>query len=103
MKKKLLDQAIALAARGYQVAVQREDDENGNHVWVAYVPEMPSCFAQGDNVEGAIAALKTVREDYIYFLLKHGVAVPEPKPAHRESTRDISWIKRADAEIINSE
>ena len=84
MNRELLDQAIRLAARGYQVAVEREEDENGNHVWVAYVPEMPSCSAQGDSVEGAIEALKTVREDYIYFLMKHGVPVPEPKP--REAT-----------------
>ncbi len=81
MNKELLDQAIALAARGYQVGVQREDDENGNLVWVAFVPEMPSCFAQGDTVEGAIEALKTVREDFIYFLMKHGVPVPEPTSA----------------------
>ena len=87
MNRKLLDQAIALAARGYQVGVQREDNENGNPVWVAFVPEMPSCFAQADTVEGAIKALKIVREDYIYFLLKHGVPVPEPKLAPKETAR----------------
>lgn len=85
MNNELLEQAVTLAARGYQVGVQREDDENGNLVWVAFVPEMPSCFAQGDTVEGAIEALKTVREDYIYFLMKHGV--PEPKPTPREPAR----------------
>jgi len=87
MDRKLLDQAIELAARGYQVSVQREDDENGNGVWVAFVPEMPSCFAQADTVEGAKEALKTVREDYIYFLMKHGVPVPEPKLTPREPAR----------------
>ena len=100
MNQELLDRAIVLAARGYQVGVQREDDENGNHVWVAFVPEMPSCFAQGDTVEDAIEALKTVREDYIYFLMKHGVPVPEPKP--REPTSDNAWTKPADA-VINSQ
>ena len=78
MNLQLLDHAIALAARGYSVGLQREDDENGNHVWVAYVPEMPSCCAQGDTAERAKIALKTVREDYIYFLIKRGVHVPEP-------------------------
>ncbi|MCY3778686.1 MAG: type II toxin-antitoxin system HicB family antitoxin [Chloroflexi bacterium] len=101
MNKELLDQAVALAARGYQVGVQREDDENGNLVWVAFVPEMPSCFAQGDTAEGAIEALKTVREDYIYFLMKHGVPVPEPTP--RDPARNDTWTKRAEAEVINSE
>lgn len=101
MNKELLDQAIALAARGYQVGVQKEDDENGNHVWVAFVPEMPSCFAQGDAVEDAIEALKTVREDYIYFLLKHGAPVPEP--THQDPARNNVWTKQADAEIIKSQ
>lgn len=88
MTKRLLDQAIAKAARGYQVGVQREEDENGNPVWVAFVPEMPSCFAQGDTVESAIEALKTVREDYIYFLMKHGAPVPEPNLTACETTRE---------------
>ena len=102
MNRELLDQAILLAARGYQVAVQREDDENGNKVWVAYVPEMPSCLAQGDSVEGAIEALKTVREDYIYFLMKHGVPVPEPTPMPRVPAGDDSWNNRADAGVTSS-
>jgi len=101
MNKELLDQAIALAARGYHVDVQREDDENGNLVWVAFVPEMPSCFAQGDTVEGAIEALKTVREDYIYFLMKHGAPVPEPTPL--ETARNNTWSKRTEAEVIKPE
>ncbi len=79
MNPRLLEKAVALAARGYQVGFQREDDEDGNDVWVAYVPEMPSCCAQGDTAERAKVALKTVREDYIYFLIKHGLPVPEPK------------------------
>ena len=101
MNKELLDQAIALAARGYQVDVQREDCENGDDVWVAFVPEMPSCFAQGDTAEDAIKALKTVREDYIYFLLKHAVPVPEPRP--QDPARNSVWTKQADAEIIHSQ
>lgn len=88
MNPQLLDQAVALAAHDYQVEAQRETDENGNLVWVAFVPEMPSCFAQGDTVEDAIEALKTVREDYIYFLIKHGVPVPEPMS--QEPARDIA-------------
>ena len=101
MQQKLLYQAITLAARGYQTGLQREDDENGKPVWVAFVPEMPSCFAQGDTVEGAIAALKTVREDYIYFLLKHGVPVPEPTP--REATSKTALTEQTEAVVINSD
>ena len=101
MNKELLDRAIALAARGYQVGVEREDDESGNQVWVAFVREMPSCCAQGDTAEGAIEALKTVREDYIYFLLKHDVPVPDPLTL--EQARDSARTERAEAKVINVE
>lgn len=101
MDQELLDQAIALAARGYQVGVQREDDENGNPVWVAFVPEMPSCVAQGDTAQDAIEALKTVREDYIYFLMKHGVPVPEPEVQAPAGNR--SRTEQADAQVLSAE
>lgn len=101
MDQELLSAAKAMAACGYQAGVQREDDENGNHVWVAFVPEMPSCFAQGDSVEDAIEALKTVREDYIYFLMKHGVPVPEPEL--QAPAGNSSRTEQADAQVIGSE
>ena len=101
MNQELLEKAIALAARGYQVGVQREDDENGNHVWVAFVPEMPSCLAQGDTAQDAIEALKTVREDYIYFLMKHGVPVPAPEL--QAPAGNSSGTERADAQVLSAE
>ena len=67
MDRELLKKAKTLAARGYQVQVQKEEGPNGTAIWVAYVPEMPSCVVQGDSPEHAKEALKTVREDYIYF------------------------------------
>ena len=101
MNQELLDQAVALAARGYQVGLEREDDDDGNQIWVAFVPEMPSCCVQGDTAEDAIEALKTVREDYIYFLMKHGVPVPEPAP--REHARETAGARLADAEVVKPE
>ncbi len=79
MDQELLKAAKALAARDYQVIVEREDGPEGKATWVAYMPEMPSCVALGDSAESAKEALKIVREDYIYFRLKRGVSVPEPK------------------------
>ncbi|MYD08623.1 MAG: type II toxin-antitoxin system HicB family antitoxin [Chloroflexi bacterium] len=101
MNQELLDKAVALADRGYQVGFEREDDVNGNVIWVAFVPEMPSCCAQGNSAESAIEALKTVCEYYIYFLLKHGVPVPDPLP--REQARDCARTTRAEAEVIKAE
>ncbi len=94
MDQELLNRAVALAARGYQVQVQKEDAQDGTLVWVAYVPEMPSCVAQGDSPVRAKEALKIVREDYIYFRLKRGVPVPDPKPMPSDATLEIASYSR---------
>ena len=85
MNQALLNKAKALAGRGYQIQVQREIDEDGRPLWVAYVPEMPSCMAVGDSAAKAKEELKIVREDYIYFRLKRGVEVPEPRRMSRDA------------------
>ncbi len=94
MDQALLKKAKVLAARGYQVQVQKEDGEDGRPVWVAYVPEMPSCVALGDSTKSAKEALKIVREDYIYFRLKRGASVPEPKPVPRDATIKVEIYER---------
>lgn len=94
MDQALLNKARIMAARGYQIQVQKEDGKDGRPVWVAYVPEMPSCVALGDSTESAKKALKIVREDYIYFRLKRGVSVPEPKRVPRNSTIKIAVYGR---------
>lgn len=94
MDQALLKKAKVLAARGYQIQVQREDGEDGIPVWVAYVPEMPSCVALGDSTESAKEALKIIREDYIYFRLKRRVSVPDPKRVPRDATIKIEVYER---------
>lgn len=94
MDQALLKKAKELAARGYQVQVQKEDGEDGRPVWVAYVPEMPSCVALGESTKSAKEALKIVREDYIYFRLKRGVSVPEPKRMSRDATIKVEVYDR---------
>ena len=79
MDQALLKAAKALAARNYQVIVEREDGPEGKATWVAYMPELPSCVAEGESAQAAKSALKDVSEDYVYFRLKRGVPVPEPK------------------------
>lgn len=89
MDQALLKRAKDLAARDYQVQVQKENVEAGRPVWVAYIPEMPSCVAVGDSAERAKEALMIVREDYIYFRLKRGVSVPNPRRVSRDATIKI--------------
>ena len=78
MDQALLERAKSLAARDYQVQLQEEVGRDGVSIWVAFVPEMPSCAVQADSADAAMQALKRVREDYIYSRLKRGVPVPDP-------------------------
>lgn len=94
MDQALLEKAKVLAARGYQVQVQKEDGGDGRPLWVAYVPEMPSCVATGNSTESAREALEIVREDYIYFRLKRGASVPDPKRVPRDATIRIEVYGR---------
>ncbi|MCY4147346.1 MAG: hypothetical protein OXE95_11000 [Chloroflexi bacterium] len=79
MDQELLDQAKALAARNYQIVVEREEAPEGKATWVAYMPELPACVAEGDSPLSARNALIVLSEDYIYFRLKRGVPVPAPQ------------------------
>ncbi len=100
MDQELLKAAKSLAARNYQVIVEREDRPEGETIWVAYMPDLPSCVAEGNSAQAAKSALEIVSEDYIYFRLKRGVPVPEPTP--RERTGNHAWAKRENAKAINS-
>ncbi len=97
MDQELLIAAKALAARDYQVIVEREEGPNGNATWVAYMSDMPSCVAEGESAQAAKSALKNVSEDYIYFRLKRGVPVPDPQLSPLAPARDNTGTERPDA------
>lgn len=101
MDQELLSAAKALAARDYQVVVEREDGLDGKSTWLAYMPDLPSCVAEGESAQAAKSALKTVAEDYIYFRLKRGVPVSEPLA--RERAGKGARTKRAEAGVINAD
>jgi antitoxin HicB len=52
-------------------------DEDG--VFVASVPELEGCFADGDSVEEALSNLDRVLRDWLELALEEGTALPEPR------------------------
>ena len=52
-------------------------DEDG--VFVASVPELEGCFADGDTVEAALANLDQVLRDWLALALEDGAKIPEPR------------------------
>src|SRR5438093_10870955 len=52
-------------------------DEDG--VFVASVPELEGCFADGDSVKEALANLEQVLREWLELALEEGAAIPDPR------------------------
>jgi antitoxin HicB len=52
-------------------------DEDGGYL--ARVPELPGCFADGDTVEEALANLNVVLREWLTISLERGDPIPEPR------------------------
>ena len=52
-------------------------DEDG--VFVASVPELDGCFADGDSIEEALANLDEVLREWLELAVEEGAAVPQPR------------------------
>ena len=52
-------------------------DEDG--VFIASVPELEGCFASGDTVEEALAALDIVLREWLEIALEEGQTIPNPR------------------------
>ncbi len=84
MKKENFEKAEELAKRPYLACVFPDETTDGELVYVALVPEMPGCVAHGDTLQEAMSWLESAKVDHIWFLLDHGLEVPEPKPLNMD-------------------
>lgn len=79
MNKLILRRAREMASRAYQVHVFPDESTDGEPGFVATVPELPICMADGATVEEAKRNLESAKIDFIYFLLEDRLPVPEPR------------------------
>jgi len=77
-KKQIETEAEKLAKRDYTVTVHQEQLSDGS-VYIAETIEFPNLFGCGKTEQDAVADLCAGRVDYIAYLLKHRLPVPEPK------------------------
>ena len=62
----------------YQYTVVFEPAEEGG--FVVYVPALPGCATQGENLEEAVKMVKDAIKGYLAVLKKHGEEIPvEPE------------------------
>ena len=90
MDEQTLRRAKELASRAYQVHVFPDASTDGELGFVATVPELPICMADGDSVEEAKHNLESAIVDFIYFLLEDGLPVPEPRLIGSHTIIDMS-------------
>jgi predicted RNase H-like HicB family nuclease len=60
----------------YEVIIYWSDEDNA---FIAEVPELPGCMADGATYEAAVAAVQVVIQEWIETAHELGRQVPEPK------------------------
>ena len=90
-------EAERLAAQSYLTQIVREELANGKSVFVALIPELEGCMAQGSTVTEAVNELREVRIKYILHFLEHGLRIPGPSMTQKTSTE--GWTLTATIEL----
>ncbi len=70
----------------YPVELFRRDDE-GDRYWVAELPDLPGCVADGDTPDEAIDSLEEAKRLWIEARLENGHPIPEPTDTRGYSGR----------------
>jgi len=55
-----------------------KDDDGGETVWAAEIPELPGCVGAGDTPQEALLAIDDARRSWIEVALLEGKTIPEP-------------------------
>lgn len=74
------------AALKYPVELYRRDDD-GEHYWVAEIPDLPGCVADGETPDEAVESLGEAKRLWIEARLENGHHVPEPTDTRGYSGR----------------
>ena len=60
----------------YEVIIYWSEED---HAFLAEVPELPGCMADGPTYEGAVANVKVVIREWIEMAQEMGRPIPQPK------------------------
>jgi antitoxin HicB len=55
-----------------------KDDDGGETVWAAEIPELPGCVGAGDTPQEALLAVDDARKSWIEIALLEGKEIPTP-------------------------
>jgi len=60
----------------YEIIIYWSDEDNA---FIAEVPELPGCMADGHTYEAAVSNVKVVIREWLEMAREMGRAIPEPK------------------------
>ena len=70
----------------YPIELFRRNDE-GDRYWVAEIPDLPGCVADGDTPDEAVESLEEAKRLWIEARLENGHPIPEPTDTRGYSGR----------------
>jgi len=76
--EQMIEQARAYECLPYSIQLVIDSTVEGKRTYVALVPELPGCIAQGDTASEAMEEIRCAIRDYVLSLLEDGQAVPPP-------------------------
>jgi len=75
-KEKLLDQILSGRSAKYEVIIYWSENDNA---YVAEVPELPGCMADGSTYQEALASAEIIIQEWIETARELGRPIPEAK------------------------
>jgi len=76
LKQKDLSYYLSLR---YHIVIKKDFDYDGKGYYVAEIPDLPGCGAEGKTVDEALERIWEAKRAWIEVRLERGLNIPEPK------------------------
>ena len=63
----------------YHIVIKKDFDYDGKGYYVAEIPDLPGCGAEGETIEEALEKIWEAKRAWIEISLERGLDIPEPK------------------------
>jgi len=59
--------------------IKKDFDYDGKGYYVAEIPDLPGCGAEGETIEEVLKKIQEAKEAWLEVSLERGLEIPEPK------------------------
>ncbi len=64
---------------GYYIEIKKDFDYDGKEYYVAEIPDLRGCGAEGETIEEVLKKIQEAKEAWLEVCLEKGLEIPEPK------------------------